>query len=125
MSKLLAQPTDLGDFSPIGRFGENAANSSPTAGPLQDLESIVSTSIGVLTVVAGLFFIIYFFMAALKWLTAGGDSGKVSKARDEMVQGVMGLIVIVAAYGIIGIIGTILGLQLLQPAAQIQQIFDL
>ncbi len=82
-------------------------------------EKIISLGISVLTIVGGLFFLMYFFLGALKWVTAGGDGGKVGKARDEMIQGVIGMIVVVAAYGIVGLIGTVVGLNILQPATQI------
>lgn len=124
MSKLIAQQAQFGGpikpVSPI--YGQELAKDSPEAlAPLKDFETIITTSIGILTVVASLFFVVYFFMAALKWTTAGGDSGKVGKARDEMVQGVMGLIVVVAAYGILGLVGTIIGINILNPA---QTIFE-
>lgn len=122
MSKLIAQQAQFGGpikpVSPI--YGEELSNNpGDPFSPLQDFETIVSTSIGVLTVVSSLFFIVYFFMAALKWVTAGGDGGKVGKARDEMVQGIMGLIVVVAAYGIMGLVGTIVGIDILNPARTI------
>jgi len=122
MAKLLAQQAEFGPgidpVSPL--YGQDAATYRADANtPLQDLETIISTSVGILTVVSSLFFIVYFFMAALKWVTAGGDGGKVGKARDEMVQGVVGLIVVVAAYGIIGLLGTIIGINILNPAKSI------
>lgn len=92
-------------------------NSQVGTNSLSNLERLLSTAIGALTVIAGLIFIIYFLLGALSWVTAGGDSGKVQKARDQMVQGVIGLIVVIAAYGIIGVIGAIVGLDLLNPAA--------
>lgn len=125
MSKLIAQQAQFGGpikpVSPI--YGEElAANPGDALSPLKDFETIISTSVGILTVVSSLFFIVYFFMAALKWITAGGDGGKVGKARDEMVQGIMGLIVVVAAYGIIGLVGTIIGIDILNPAKAVFEI---
>jgi len=116
----LAQAANFGGgFDPVSPlYGEPASSYSNTGlsgSSLEGLESIVSTALGILTIVGAILFIVYFFLAGLKWLTAGGDSGKVQKARDEMVQGVLGLIVMVAAYGIIGLVGTILGLDILNP----------
>jgi len=125
MSKLIAETADFGagiqPVSPI--YGQQYTDERRT--PLDDLEILVSTGISVLTVVAAIFFIVYFFMGALKWVTAGGDGGKVGKARDEMVQGVVGLIVIVAAYGVLGLIGTILGIDFLRPADTIMGIIPI
>jgi hypothetical protein len=125
MLTLIAQQAQFGDtgIEPLNEtFGENVTVQGGI-GAVKSVELIVSRSLGFLTVLAGLFFIIYFFLGAFKWLTAGGDSGKVQKARDEMVQGVLGLIIIVAAYGIIGIVGSVLGLDLLNPGREIIRIF--
>ncbi len=115
MTQLLAQKADFGNEGltpPTTAFSEGSAEGFTA---LTNLELFISNAIGVLTVVASLFFIFYFFMGAFKWVTAGGDGGKVAKARDEMVQGVVGLIVIVAAYGLVGLVGRIVGLNILQP----------
>jgi uncharacterized protein HemY len=92
---------------------------------LNSLTNFISQLFGVMTVLAGLFFIVYFVMGAFKWTAAGGDSGKVQKARDQMVQGVLGLILIVASYSIIGLIGTILGLEILDPMKAIGDIINI
>lgn len=92
---------------------------------LSNVELFMSQIIGLLTVTASLFFIVYFVMGAFKWTAAGGDGGKVSKARDQMVQGVLGLILIVASYAVIGVIGTLLGLNILNPKTQLENILNL
>lgn len=97
-------------------------NSNTNEGALSNLESFISTLIGVITVVAALFFIVNFLLAALSWVTAGGDSGKISSARDRMVQSMIGLIVVVAAYAIVGLIGSVVGLDILNPAKTLQSI---
>lgn len=119
-SQLIAQALDIGEgLTPISPYQEGSADNATV---LTNLETIISNVLGLLTVLAGLFFVMIFFLAAFKWLSAGGDSSKVQKARDEMVQAVLGLVVIVAAYGIIGIIGTIVGINILQPAQQLLEL---
>lgn len=123
MSKLIAQaPPNAANFGSQGIQPAGPAFVNSTVEPQQQLEDLISTGLGIITVVAGLFFVVYFFLAAVKWMTAGGDAGQIQKARDEMVQGVIGLIIIVAAYGLIGLLSTVLGLDILNPAAQIDQI---
>ena len=58
---------------------------------------------------------IYFTLGGLKWLTAGGDKTKVSEAQNQMTQGVIGLVAIVAALFITGLVGNILGIDILNP----------
>lgn len=121
-STLLAQ-VNLGGFEPPG--GRN--NLTPTdltsaEGVLGTGQSIISYIFTFLTVFAGLMFLYQFIRGALAWISAGGDSKKTSDAREMITQGVIGLVIVVAAYSIIGLVGTILGLDLLNPAQQLLQL---
>ncbi len=118
----LAQ-TSLGSFKPVGNNVINKGSNSNTQ-VLKNLELFISQILGILTVVASLFFIVNMILAAVNWITAGGDSGKISKARDAMVQNTIGLIIVVASYGLIGLIGSVVGLQVLRPAEVLQTILQ-
>jgi hypothetical protein len=96
-----------------------SAGSDTGAGAGLNLETFISNAIGAITITAGLFFVFYFVMGGLTWVTAGGEKGKLEKARDQMFQGVTGMIIIVISYGLIGIIGGFLGLDILNPATVI------
>lgn len=123
MLTLIAQ-TSLGTLRPpTDSYSDGSAASAVNA--TANLENFISAIIGLLTILAGLFFIVYFLLAAFKWITAGGDSGKVSKARDQIIQGIIGLILIVAAYSVVGLIGTVLGLDLLHPGTAIMSLVNL
>jgi len=93
--------------------------------PLASIELFISRIIGALTVLGGVFFVVYFVLGAFGWVTAGGDQSKIQKARDQMVQGFLGLVVIVISYGLLGVIGTAIGLNLLTPAESLTTIFNL
>ncbi|HYD34893.1 MAG TPA: hypothetical protein VD999_02400 [Vitreimonas sp.] len=128
MLTLLAKTADFGkgitpaaDNFNITKFGDSAVGRETA---LKNLELFVSQILGFLTVLAALFFIVYFVMGAFKWTAAGGDSGKVGKARDQMIQGVMGLIIIVAAYGVMGLIGRIVGIDVLSPGQSLLDIIN-
>lgn len=111
----------------IAQFGSGFQSQSPlTEGaetdPGANLELILSNVLGFFTVIGALFFIVYFLMASIEWITSGGDTGKVTSARNKMMQGVLGLVVLVAAYGIIGLIGTLVGIDILNPALLLEEI---
>ena len=109
---LLAQ---LGEFTPpVDNTWNN--NLTETATTLTTLELVISNVLGILTTIGGLLFIYTFIQGAINWISAGGDSGKIQKARDQMTQGAIGLIILVAAYAIIGLIGSIAGIDILNPA---------
>lgn len=109
LTTYLAQ-TSIGNVDCIGAFCDDPANAATT------LETIISTIIGFLTIVGGLAFFIYFVVGAVMWITAGGDTGNVDKAKKMMTSGAIGLIVIAASWAIAWIMGTVLGVNFLNPS---------
>ncbi|HCC84475.1 MAG TPA: hypothetical protein DEP87_02235, partial [Candidatus Pacebacteria bacterium] len=87
-------------------------------GAVTNTELFVSNMIGAITILGGLFFLLFFFLGAFSWISAAGDKGKVDKAREQMTQGAVGMIIMIAAYGAIGLVGSIIGYDLLNPGAQ-------
>lgn len=85
------------------------------ADPCTRFGGLISAIITTITVIGGIAFVIYFFIGALKWITAGGDKSKVAEAQTGMTQGAVGLIALVSSYFIIGIVGAVLGLDILRP----------
>lgn len=107
---LIAQ---FGDgFSPPDQDGYNPRTVTNDS-IINTLVKFLSNLIGVITVLGGLFFIVYFFLGAFEWITSGGDSGKVEQARNKILHATLGLIVMVVAYSVIGIIGKLIGLDLI------------
>lgn len=100
----------LGNIEGVGPFQKNI-------GATVDIQlgTFLSSLITTFTVVAGLAFIIYFIMAAFKWITSSGDKNKTEEAKTQMTQAVLGLIVVVAGYFIVALIGGVLGLDILNP----------
>ena len=129
MLTLLAQFGDEGlqpSNAPFRVEGtENPGSAAATASALDQLEKVISQIIGLLTVTASLFFIVYFVIGAFKWVVAGGESAKVQKARDQMIQGVLGLIILVSTYSVVGVLSTALGLDILNPGDQLRTVLQL
>ncbi|NCN83009.1 MAG: hypothetical protein GW947_03505 [Candidatus Pacebacteria bacterium] len=122
----------LSTFTRLAQFGSFEApvankfttGANTQAGALNSLELLISHAFGVMTVFGGLFFIVIFLIAGINWVTAGGDKGKIEKARTSMIQGVLGLVVLIAAYAIIGVVGSIVGLDLLNPAQSLSVLIN-
>ncbi len=64
-------------------------------------------------VIAALAVLLYLIWGAVEWITAGGDSGKVEKARTKMMNAIIGIIVLSAVTAIFMLIQEFLGLELL------------
>ena len=63
----------------------------------------VSATIGIINVVLGLLSLIAVVLvlyAGFTWMLSGGSSERIKKARDLLIKAVIGLLIIMAAYGI-------------------------
>lgn len=114
MTKLLAdvsftQITTPGGYQPGGGI----------EGSTSAVEKLISNVLVVLTVVAGISFTLYFLLGGLNWITAGGDKGKIEKAKGMMTNGAIGLVVIAVSYAVTWIVGKALGLNILEPGTLI------
>lgn len=115
MQNYLADTTFTQITTPGGYQPTGGIEGSTTA-----VEKLISNTLVVLTVVAGITFVLYFLLGGLNWITAGGDKGKVDKAKGMMTGGAIGLIIIVLSYSIVWIVGKALGLNILEPGTVLQ-----
>lgn len=123
MQKLLATSLGrIGEGEGFGPFNYQAV--AVNTGPFTAIIKIVSTVIGFMTIAAGIFFMIQFLLSGFGWMTASGDKARLVKAQDRMIQSIMGLVIIVAAYSIVAVLSTVLGLDLLltKPDVLIRQL---
>jgi len=118
MKNFLAQNHPLGNITTPGGYQPGTSLQESTGA----IERIISNVLVVLTVVAGLSFILYFLLGGLNWITAGGDKGKIEKAKGMMTNGAIGMIVIAVSYTITYIVGKALGIDILNPATIINNI---
>lgn len=86
--------TDQAGFEEIGSkaFG--------TTGAPKDIRIIVSQVIRVFLGFLGIIFVYLIVLAGYKWMTAAGDTAKVDEAKKQLQTGVIGLVIILAAYSI-------------------------
>lgn len=83
---------------------------------------IVSALIGVLTLFAGLWFLIKVITAGYQWIAAGGDGKQVQAAREQITNSMIGLMIVVIAWVIVGLMGELLGLNILDPGAALKSL---
>ena len=112
MFKLLAStPINIGRIGGIGKLGDSLNETPSTI--FTRIARFFSNIIGLLTLAAGLWFIIQIFIAGYNWISAGGDKQQLQLAQKKITNSIMGLFIVVAAYTFIGIIGLFLGLNIL------------
>lgn len=101
-------------FQGIGSYGVGGGGSASR------FTGIITKVIGILTLVAGIWFIFLLISGGIQWMSSGGDKGKLAAARSSMVSGGIGLAIVIAALFIAEIFGGILGLpDILNPAGLI------
>jgi hypothetical protein len=79
------------------------------------LNRFISILIGFLTTLAGLWFLTNLIIGAFQWLSAGGSQDKIVQARNQIINAIIGLTIVVAAYGIAGLVASLLGLPIFDP----------
>jgi len=105
-----------GGYSGPGTIGTNVAGRESTL-----LTSVLSTIIGVMTVVAFIWFVIQFMIGAIGWITSGGDKGKIESAKGKITTGVIGLVVVISAIFLADFMGSVFDI----PILEVQQWFIL
>lgn len=93
------------DPCPQGNF--NNLCSKFQAGDTGRIISTVITFLLIAAVVVALFYLIY---GGIRWITSGGDKGKVDEARKHVIAAIVGLIIAFVAYFIIQIVLNVFGL---------------
>jgi ABC-type phosphate transport system permease subunit len=92
--------TPLSGVGPLGNPAD-AANK---------LAKILSTVIGVLTIIAAIYFMFTLMFSAIAIISAGGDKSQVEDARRRMTNGFIGLVITIAAMFIMDIVARLLGI---------------
>lgn len=107
---------ELGELKPLPGGYDPGVTGKDVTPAANILTKIFSNTFGVFTLVGGLIFILYFILGGLSWLTSSGKPDQVEKAKKQMTDAVIGLIIVVASYGIAFIVGSVLGVEILNPA---------
>lgn len=74
------------------------------------LEKLISQLIGVLTIVAVIFFVVQIIFAGYGFMSSEGDQKKMEDNRHKLTNSVMGLFIVIVAIGIGTLISKLLGL---------------
>lgn len=121
--KLLAQTHELGriggesGFGPFGNLDLSGVTAAAGA-----FNTVISNTIAVMTIIAGIWFIFMFIVGAFGFLTAGGDKQKIGSATSRITSALIGLVIVVMAYAIISLIGKLLGFEILNPQTIIESL---
>lgn len=96
----------------FGPFGKKSYGESGT-GALQDVVKVVSNVIGFMTLAASIWFLFQITIGGFNWLTSGGDKNNLENARNRITHAFIGLIIVVAGWGILALAGQFFGYDIL------------
>jgi len=79
--------------------------------PIAGFASIMSSVIGILTVVAAIYFLFVLITGAIAIMSSGGEKGRYEDARKKLTVGVIGMAVAVSAFFIADLVSFLLGIE--------------
>jgi len=107
----------LQGIGPLGLEGK-----SPTEG-LGVFNTFISTVIGVMTLIAAIWFIFKLITGAIGILSSGGDKQALESAQKNITTGIVGLVVVILALFIVDLIGRLMGIEnITNPANMLIQV---
>lgn len=93
-----------GGFKGVGPLGNPGGNA------IGLFTKFISSTIGLLTIVAFIWFAFVFISGAIGIISSGGDKAALESAQKRITNGLIGLVVVIAAIFIINLVGTLLGI---------------
>ena len=105
MKKILVALTCFALSSPVAVFAQDFSSEFEAAqGEVgftgTNLAEMIGGLISVALSILGIILLLLMIYAGFLWMTAGGESDKTQKAKDIMINAVIGLIILLAAYAI-------------------------
>lgn len=116
----LAEKIPLGLIE--GKEGPLTTVNNNICGVSNFFTDIVSKTVGVLSVVGILWFVVQFMIGAFQWISAGGDPKQLESARSRIIQSVLGLVIILSVLILTSFIGSIFGFEILNVGKMINDI---
>ncbi|HSV94913.1 MAG TPA: hypothetical protein VLH94_03020 [Spirochaetia bacterium] len=99
-----ALAVDLGStYAPAEALGGNSAT----------LSTLINPIIANVLIISGIAAFIAILLAGFAYITANGDKAKTAQASQALTYGIIGLVVVVAAFVVTRLIGAILGFKFL------------
>lgn len=74
------------------------------------LEKIISQMIGLLTIIAVLFFVFQIILAGYAFISSDGDREKIQASRKRLTEGILGLTIVIVAVGLGSLLATLAGI---------------
>lgn len=78
--------------------------------PILTLENIISKVIGILTIIAIVYFTVQIIISGFSFMSAQGDSKAVEVSKKKITNNILGLVIVILAYAMGALISKLLGI---------------
>ena len=97
-------PVALADAKDEICKGVGASTNSGCTDTSGSLQRVINAGINIFSVIIGIVAVIMIMVGGLKYITAAGDSGKVSSAKSTILYAIVGLVVVALAQIIVSFV---------------------
>lgn len=91
-------------FGKLGLVGSDAQEANLT------FKDFLSSVIGIMTIIAIIWFVFLFISGAIAYMSSGGDKTAVESARKKITNGIIGLVLVIIAIFVVRLIGYLIGI---------------
>ena len=107
LSPVVAEPAYAKVNNPTTATPDQFVSGSKPSGAVNgDLMDMIKNIINIVLGVVGIVAVVMMIMGGISFITSQGDAGKVTKARNTILYGVVGLIVALLAFAIVDFVLT-------------------
>ncbi len=96
-------PVSVLAVNPIDNIKTGSENADPNkdANKNRNLAGFVSSMVSLITNLVGIASVVMIILGGFKYVTSGGDSGKIGEAKKMIAGAVIGLIIVIFSYAIV------------------------
>lgn len=96
ISSCLTQGTELN-----GAIGQTCDGTPGGSASGTDLTNIITTVVNIISIIVGVIAVIMIIWGGMKYITSGGESGKITSAKNTIIYALIGLVVVALAQFIV------------------------
>ncbi len=112
MKKLAAVGAAIASFlTPAQAFAQSIKIDRPTVG-FASLSDFIRNALVLVFTIGAFIVLIMLIVGAYEWIASGGDKENVAKARNRIINALIGLIILAVAFALVRVIGQFTGLNL-------------
>ena len=96
---------------------------TPAEVKITDIGPLISASISLILIIAGIAAFFYLVFGGIQWITSGGDKAGTEAAREKITAAIIGLVIVAASYALIRIAETFLGINIFSASITIPKAY--